>query len=275
MDTGKIKNILIIILVILDVFLLSAVVSDRVQSRRAERQALEDAFAAIENTGISVSESFSMPGETPKAYSVKRDMDDEKDKIKKLLGGVTASDMGGNIWFYSSAKGQASLRGTGEMDILVSSGTYSGGASAEKTAEKIMNKLGLEAGTVRSDVLDDGGARVLELGCMWNGGEVYNASIKFTFSSDELVMISGTRVFDAVSETNGTEVMNALTAMMRFVEVIRQEGLVCSELLSADVGYIMSVPLSGEGTMTPVWHFTTDAGDVYINGLTGKMETVG
>jgi len=36
----------------------------------------------------------------------------------------------------------------------------------------------------------------------------------------------------------------------------------------------MDAAASGEGTLTPLWHFSTDVGEFYLNGITGKAETV-
>jgi uncharacterized membrane protein len=274
MDTGKIKNIIIIILLAVNIFLLCAVVGDRVQARRAERSAWRSAVTAVEKGGITVSSSLKGSIPTPKLYSVRRDIASEGENVKRLLGECRADDLGGNIWFYSSTKGQASFRGTGECDILFTSGAFGGSDNVAKTAQKAMKKLGLDCDVSSLSVTEDGGARTVKASCAWQGGRVYNAQISMTFSGEGLLILSGTRVFDQTVSESSQGVMDQLTVMMRFVEIVQEEGYVCSLLQSMDVGYIMGVSVSGESTLTPVWHFATDAGDIYINALTGKTETV-
>lgn len=194
--------------------------------------------------------------------------------MSRLLGECGSSDLGGNIWFYSAAGGQASLRGTGELDVLLESGRYTAGSSRLKIAEKVLERLGMEAWADSVQERDNGGAVVLELDAGWNGSRVYNASMSFTFSGNELMLISGTRLMDQAEDLGSGEVMDLLTVTMRFAEVVEQEGYVCSELRDVDVGYLMYVTVSGESTLTPLWHFATDTSDIYINALTGKTETI-
>lgn len=274
MDTSKIKNIIILILLSVNIFLCAALLSDRSQARSVRATAWEAAVAAMEKVGISVSEDVSGEIETPAVYSVRREMDSERVWLERLLGEVSCDDLGGNIWFYSSDKGQASVRGTGECDILFNTDAFDTGRDAEKTAVRLMEKLGLEpdGDSARASVGSSGGT--VELDCTWQGCRVYNAQMSFTFNEDYLIMISGTRIFDLSVQESREGVMDELSVMMRFVEVVGEQGFVCSSVNGLEAGYVFSVAVSGEGTLNPVWHFATDTGDVYINAVTGRVETV-
>ncbi len=274
MDTSKIKNIIILILLSVNIFLCAALLSDRSQARSVRATAWEAAVAAMEKVGISVSEDVSGEIETPAVYSVRREMDSERVWLERLLGEVSCDDLGGNIWFYSSDKGQASVRGTGECDILFNTDAFDTGRDAEKTAVRLMEKLGLEpdGDSARASVGSSGGT--VELDCTWQGCRVYNAQMSFTFNEDYLIMISGTRIFDLSVQESREGVMDELSVMMRFVEVVGEQGFVRSSVNGLEAGYVFSVAVSGEGTLNPVWHFATDTGDVYINAVTGRVETV-
>lgn len=274
MDTAKIKNLIIVILLLLNVFLLISALSDRAESQNAAREALETTRQVLQSRGINLEEALDTYIETPSVYRLRRDMTAEQEKMDRLLGDCGSSDLGGNIWFYSAAGGQASLRGTGELDVLLETGRYPAGSSRLKTVEKVLERLGMEAWPDSVLERDNGGAVVLELDAGWNGCRVYNARMSFTFSANELIMLSGTRLLDQAEDLGSGEVMDLLTVTMRFVEVVEQEGHVCNELRGVDVGYLMSVTVSGESTLTPLWHFSTDTGDIYINALTGKTETI-
>ena len=274
MDTGKIKNLIIMILALLNIFLLVITLVDRAESRSSQREALELARQALSARGISADDSLDKPWETPSVYRLRRDLSQEQEKMERLLGGGGSSDLGGNIRFYSAAGGQASLRGTGEMDVLLTAGYEKANGSRSKSAEKFLASLGMESWKESLRERDNGDAVVLELDAGWNGCRVYNVGMSFTFSGDELIMVSGTRLLDQAEDLGNDGVMDLLTVTMRFVEVVEQEGLVCSRLLGVDVGYFATVTLSGESTLTPLWHFATDSGDVYINALTGKTESI-
>ena len=274
MDTAKIKNIIILMLIAVNVFLGAALLSDRAQARSARASAWDTAVEAVERVGISVSEDISGGIDTPSVYSLHRNMDSEHEHLTGVLGALSADDLGGNIWFYSSVKGQASVRGTGELDILFSADAFSAGRDSEKAAAKLMKKLGMEPDEDSAHSYSVTGGSTVELNCVWQGCRVYKAQMSFTFSEDHLILISGTRLFD-MSVQEGTEgVMDELSVLMRFVDVVGEQGFVCSSLSELEAGYVFSVTVSGEGTLTPVWRFGTDTGDVYINALTGSVETV-
>lgn len=274
MDTSKIKNIIILILLTVNVCLGAVMISDRSQARAARASAWDAAVAAVEKVGISVSEDISGEIDTPAVYSARRDMDCEREWLEGVLGTVSADDLGGNIWFYTSENGQASVRGTGECDILFDTDSFGTGHDAEKTAARVMKRIGLEPDedNAFTNTGRDGG--IVNIGCIWQGCRVYNAQMSFTFNGDYLMMISGTRIFDVRTQENRESVMDELSVMMRFVEVVSEQGLVCSSLNGLEAGYVFSVTVSGEGMLNPVWRFTTDTGDVYINAVTGRVETV-
>ena len=274
MDTSKIKNIIILILLSVNVFLCAVMISDRSQTRSARATAWDAAVAATEKAGISVSEDISGEIETPAVYSLRRGMDSERAWLERVLGSVSCDDLGGNIWFYSSEKGQASVRGTGECDILFNTESFDTGRDAEKTAVRLMKKLGLEPDEDSARISTGSSGVTVGLDCTWQGCRVYNAQMNFTFNEDYLMMISGTRIFDLSVQESHEGVMDELSVMMRFVEVVGEQGFVCSSLNAVEAGYVFSVAVSGEGTLNPVWHFTTDTGDVYINAVTGRVETV-
>ena len=273
MDRSKLKNIIVLILLALNLFLLAAVISDKRQSERVRQQAWQAAVSALEDTGVSVSDSIDSAIDAPLVYSLRRSASTERAMLEKLLGRVSAEDLGGNIWYYNSAKGQAFLRGSGETDLLLSAGVWSTGRDSARAIFRFMEKLGLpcdEESLVR-DVQNEGKYTV---NCVWKGGRVYNAQLTFYLNGDSLMMVTGTRIFDDVEQESGDGVMDELTAMMRFYELLVREDWSCARLKGVDVGYVQSVTVSDASTLTPVWHFSTDTGQLYINAVTGRVETL-
>ena len=136
---------------------------------------------------------------------------------------------------------------------------------------RLAEKLGLSCD---EDSLVPGGGSGEEytVNCAWKGGRVYNAQLTFFFTADSLMMVTGTRLFDDVEQDSGDGVMDELTAMMRFYELVIGEQWPCSRLEGLDVGYVQSVTVSDASTLTPVWHFSTDTGQLYINAVTGRGE---
>jgi hypothetical protein len=86
--------------------------------------------------------------------------------------------------------------------------------------------------------------------------------------------VAGTRPLDDISADISVDELDLSTVLMRFLDIISEGGRVCSELRRIELCYIQDTLASGTGTLTPVWRLATDAGNFYINGLTGKQETV-
>lgn len=273
MNRSKLKNIIILILLALNIFLLAAVITDKNQSGYVRQQAWQSAVSALNGVGVSVSDDVDGAIDAPRVYTLRRNTATERAMLERLLGRVSVEDLGGNIWYYSSAKGRASLRGSGETDMLLSSGVWNTGRDAARSVFRLMNKLGLpcDEESLIQDSQDEGKYTV---NCAWKGGRVYNAPMTFYLSEDSVIMVTGTRVFDDVEQDSGDGVMDELSAMMRFYEIIIEEDWSCTGLKDLDVGYVQSVTVSDESTLTPVWRFSTDTGQLYINAVTGRIETL-
>ena len=271
MDTRRIENIIIAILVLLNVFLLAIVISDRAQARRSERETAETAAELLAANGIDVREDVIFVQETPACCTVLRDFDREAEQMEALIGANGMEDLGGSIRFYRSERGQAVLRGTGEMDLLLTGGSVPVKGSPEKTAQRFFADAEIAGSFRRSSASDES----VECCCLWNGLPVYNARLTFDFSGDNLFMVTGTMPFTKEAERSTAGVMDAISVLMRFAEIVRSEGFICSRLDALTPGYLMSVTVSGECTLTPVWHIETDTGELYVNALNGKTEMVG
>lgn len=271
MDRKRIENIIIMILVLLNLFLLSVTATDRIKQRRNEQETLDAVTALLADTGISIGADALLMQETPAVCTVVRDFDAELSRMQELIGGTAAEDLGGSILFYRTERGQAVLRGTGEIDMLLTGESVPVKGSREKTAARLFAGAGIETDLWTISETD---ANHIDCCCLWNGIPVYNAKLGFDFSDNNLSMVSGTLVLNRETKHSTEGVMDPISALIRFLEIIRSEGLICSRLDALTPGYLMNVTVSGESTLTPVWRIRTDTGELYINALSGKTETV-
>ena len=270
-DTKKLEHIIIIILALLNVFLLALVASDAAGDRNSRRETEELLTGLLEENGIAVGPGAELIQTAPAGRTIERDMEQEAQRMQGLLGEHVSEDLGGSIWFYHSDSGQVVMRGTGEMDYLTESGVRTRSGSPEAAAKEMFRRAGVElyAEDAAPDAEND-----LTLCCVWGGFPVYNAALTFRFSGDALSIVSGTLVFSRETAVSESAVMDSAGVLVRFVELVRSEGLICSELRSLTPGYYMTVTVSGESVLTPVWRLATDTGDVYVNAVNGRLETV-
>ncbi len=271
MDKRLLERIIIIILLLLNLFLLMIVLSDKLQVRRSERETLESVAALLAEKGIAVSDSVLTVQNAPPVCTVVRDGGAETEKVTRLLGKHTQENLGGNILFYRSDRGQAVFRGNGEVDVLLSGNEAAVRAAREKTVERMMRKIGVEVLRRESGTQEDNAP---EYYCCWNGSPVFNAILSFDFNERSLYMISGVRTFDTETAQSGEGLLNSVSVLTRFAEIREEQGLICSRLESLRPGYLMSVTVSGESVLSPVWCVETDTGSMLINAETGRAENV-
>lgn len=275
MDRTLIKNVLIIILVLVNVFLLYIVLHNASEERQAavyRKQALEN---VLKENGISLKADISLPDKTESQVSLKRDEAKEESKISALLGNCVISDQGGNIYHYDGAKGSAQLQGSGEFEILLNSDDIYAGKDPVSAAKTAMRKLGLSSGDVEPKVKTDGDSTTVTLYCSYKDTTVYNASIDFSFYGNSLRIISGKRLLDSESQvsSDGTY-LDSVTVLMKFLESVRKTGDVCSEIDDLQIGYYLSSSVSGDCTLKPIWRIQTNSRPYYIDAQTGKAETI-
>lgn len=269
MSSSKSKNIIIIILLVLDLILMSIAIADRAQenrSRMAEEQAIR---RVLELNGILVDEGVSFDIDAPRACTVERSPQAEMELTETMIGSCSVNDLGGNILHYTSQDGQALYRGDGEIGVIFSGNRPNMNLSG-KDADKFLRRGGLRL-YARSEQFVDSDVIVC---CALDGYCVYNAKLSFTVSNGEITMINGTRIFNGARSYSDDVVMDSVTAMMRFLEIVRDEGYICSRITTVEAGYFLSVSVSGVSTLSPVWHIKTDTGELYINAVSGKIETI-
>lgn len=267
MDSRKLERILILILALLNVFLLAVVISDSVQTRRSAAETAARLTEMLSRSGIEASEDAVRLRQAPQPCTLTRDLTAEQRLITRLVGENRPTELGGNIVTYAGARGQAQLRGSGETDILLETDAVPVRGGMTRTAQRLLRSAGIrtlpvgEASEERQE---------LTLCATLDGCPVYNALFTVEFAGDSIYMITGTRLFDTVSRSDGAPVLDSVTVLIRFLELVREGGYICSRIDAVESGYLQTVVRSGETELAPVWRIVTDAGAFLIDAATGE-----
>ncbi len=274
MSTSKSKNIIIIALLILNIILLATVIFDRTETKREKNAEIAALELVMEQRGISISDEVDFDIAAPASCSIKREEKKDDKMISKLIGSFYREDMGGNVIFYSSDIGQSILRGTGEIDLIFNEDLPGVNSDYAQSVAKYMKRNGVEISKELAEVslLSDGASVIAP--CMLDGYCVYNSKLNFTISGEKLMMINGTRIFDGEVTVRNEELIDSVSAMMLFLDIVRSDGYICSIVKGLEAGYFMNVAVSGECTLRPVWRVSTDTGVIYINAVSGKAENL-
>ena len=272
METKKLERIIILILALLNLFLLLVVLADWSQERSSKSETRRRLTLLLEAEGIRVGDGAELLQSCPAQCTVVRDLEMERRRVRGILGEHSAEDLGGSIWFYASSAGQMRIRGTGEMDLLLTGGGAYRGQSPEQTARALLAAGGIPL--VEDSAWPQDPEAGLSLCCAWNGFPVYNAVLRVDYSRDKLDLLTGTVVFNRETALDAQAGMDSVSVLTRFLDLVRREELPCSVLLGISPGYYQSVAVSGEGVLTPVWRIHTDSGDYDINAVTGRPENL-
>ena len=275
MDKARIKNFIIILLALVNIFLLFIVISGDIEEREAASFRTQALITVLSEHGITLNSDIDLPERIPPLLSLKRDMGTEKDRVSDLIGSCTAEDQGGNSYYYQGEDGNAEFSGTGEFNISMNAGAISRGKDPLASAKAALNKLNIKAGDIDPIIKDDGNTLTVTLFCSWDGTSIYNAKISVTFNSDYLWLISGVRPLDSKYSVKSSEnYPDSVTILMSFLKFVNDTGSVCSEIKNLTIEYNMNSAVSENCTLRPVWCVETDSGLYYIDAATGQAEIV-
>ena len=274
MDSVKVKNFIILVLVIVDLALLVLVVRDAARGSEQRTEAIEGAREVLLSHGISVSEDADLGEREGSSYSVSRSDEAERLAAEAIFGEVEVIDRGGGIVMYSAVSGEVTFRGAGGLEMQYSGISAPETDEPEKLALEMSRTLGAEAYSEDISSVTEGETTTVSVGCSWMGSRIVNCELNYTFKGGKLLYVSGSRPLGESSSERLEEIIDVPTVLMRFIELTQQQGHVCSMLEELELCYLYSGTASGGGSLSPVWQLRTDTGYFYINAITGKEESV-
>ena len=272
MEWSKLKNIIILILLLVNLFLLAMAGVQERDSVQYQEQSIVDALTVLERNGIRVALE-KIPGQMSlKSMTVQRDRELEGNLAQALLGECTITDLGGGRYSYASPMGSAEFRSNGNFSVVFPKGIpFDGGAGEEEThALAMAAKIGL-SGTVAQRVRFADGGVYVTLYQTWQSIPVYSCQITLQYQGGALCSISGQRLMGQPQPTGSEEKLLSIpTVLMRSLSGINRLGDICSEITQLTPGYQMSNPAEGN-RMEPVWYIVTDIGAYQLNAITGIL----
>lgn len=268
MEWSKLKNIILLILLITNLFLLFLVGYRSWNTARYETGARSDALTVLAKNGIEMDKEALPRDALLSTASVSRDREREAELVAPLLGTVSEQSLGGGQFLYSGEKGQVYFRSRGEFAVSLEPGAYPLSGSMADHARDVLSRMGFNgmAASVEGTA-EEGSVLLIQL---WEGAPVLNCSVKAVYQNGSLVSASGTRLA-GTPDVTGTAELSAVTGLLRFLELFTDTGDVCNRVNVMRGGYLLSTGPSDPATLTPVWYFETDTGaytlDMTLNQL--------
>ena len=263
METYRLKNIAILILLLLNGCLLLTVGYQKLQSMRTERRAaaqLRELYQASQLTLDGEIDLF-QPSLAPLALT--RNAVTEQSIASALLGEEAAStSQGGGIYSYETAEGSIQFRAGGSfygvrLDLPV--------ADIQAFAVDFCRRFGYEKPRLQLE----NGSGSAAAGQMANGIPVTNCGVELYFEDGRLTNVTGAHVSleDAAPEPG--ERMDCITALVKFLDYRSAFGVVCSEVKG--VRCVYQLQGSAAPRLLPAWEIETDTYAYYVDCGTGEV----
>ncbi|SBV93343.1 conserved hypothetical protein [uncultured Eubacteriales bacterium] len=267
MEWSKIKNIIILILLAVNVFLLVQVAQRERQSRQYLEESRSGAVEVLRQQGYEVADG-ALPEESSLIpCTVERDRDGEEALAAYLLGAVHKTDDGVRT-AYEGEKGGGWFRSDGSFAFTFTADAYPVTGDEAAHALKLLDGGGYAYEVVSTKI---GETTVVSVRQTWEGAPVFSCRAELTYQNGALASIAGTRLIGTPAQDGGGEQsMDVSTALIRFMSGMREEGHVFTKIESLTSGY----RATGSGRrmeLEPVWQVTTNAGVFLMDGVTGEL----
>lgn len=271
MDRFKIKNFILIVLVLVNFFLLTIVVSNATETRRLRIQREESLRSIFLHNGIDIGEDVKLNVSPLPELNLARNLSAEDEAVSSLIGKCGAEDLGGSIIYYEGTKGAAQFRGTAEFELMFEPDAIYEGGSPAVTAANAVKRLGFKSITDRTSVTENGTDATVSLALSYKGSPVFNGRVSCYFTNGSLSTVEGRAYFSQVKSKGSTdELPDACTVLMRFLEYVRGMEIPCGSIEGIEAGYFAESAVVGECVMRPVWHISTDRGEYFMDGSSGS-----
>lgn len=275
MEGGKMKNIVIVILLLLNGFLLFLVGGRWAVDTHSHETARSSAIQIIRDGGVVLDEQVVPEDMDLPALQAERDLNRETELAQILLGGeVSVEALGGEVYRCRSANGWIQFHSTGEFMAELEAGAFPLEGDAARHAGSVLVNLDFDAQVLEESVVDGTGSVTLRQ--MLDGVPVLDCQAVLHYRDGALVSIAqGRRLPGDLGRAAGEESMSVSTALMRLYNGLKELGDVYTRIESITPAYTMGASLSGPARLTPVWYVKTDTGTYQMDTRTGQISRAG
>ena len=268
MDRYRLKNIIIIILALMNLFLLAALVMRGTAENSARSRMEQQMVTLFAADGIALEEDTISREATPAPRNMSRDTELERKAAEFFLGqSLRREDQGGGIYAYSGTRGVALFREDGSFDVA--------GTLATEDVEELCRKF-CEDFSCGEPVFvrDEAGDATAAAACQHDGKTVVNAAVTFRMERGTLQTVSGVLLPESGTEiTPERELLTAPAALTAFQKMRRETGAVVSAVTEMYPCYRLQSSASNPMSLTPVWCIVTDTATYYVNCVTEAVTT--
>ena len=268
MEWSKIKNIILVILLAVNLILLSVVGLQEYQSAQYDAQTLDSAVTLLASNGIAVATDLPQAADLSILQMENDALDSQQQEaqVSALLGeiGLVDDSAGGTRVLYYGEKGMAELSSDGYFSFTLEAGALPAEEDRWAQGAALLGQLGIQATPAGESSQD--GMELMAYWQSWNGTPVFTCKSVVACQDGSVRSISGQRLLGHTTPVSTQSLLTLPTVLVRFLNGMSQNGYVCSAITGLALGYSTTVSTN---RLTPVWGVDTDAGRYYVNAVTG------
>ena len=276
MPVSKLKNLVLLVLLLANLALLALLIPDRVNQQRGDaalRQSLCDLYA-----GQQVQLDPDTVPDTVTIYSLElaEDPAGSAAAAEALLGQSMVQDDATRYQsIYRSDSGQCTISRSGSFRASLEGRPAV--RDLAKDAKKILRAMGFQYLSLSEPQRLRAGFYTLTATQTVLGVPVFSQGLTLTYANDRLVQLEG--VFytgaDTLTRISDQPCISAADALVAFLSARVDLGWVGSAVTGMTQGYVRSETAAAAAVhLTPVWRLETDTGSFDVNGITGEVTAV-
>ncbi len=274
MEWAKVKNIMILTLVLTNLLLLILVAVPRAQSNMIEEEGRQSAISLLEKWGISIDERI-IPTEIDLSLQfITPDRSDEATLASNLLGSdVTSQDLGGNVFQYSSAMGITRFHSSGEFTAVFEADAIPlGEDTSESHGSTVVSALNINATLTTIARGDDGFSLIYQQ--LWEGVALQGYGLSLYYHNNCLSQITDAKRLSGTAVVDESITLSVSTALMQFLTQLHQLGDICRTITAITPAYSAATDLAGTVQLNPLWLITTDTGSYQLDLISGTLSRI-
>jgi len=273
MPASKLKNLVILILLLCNVFLLILVVPGRLAAQQ-QRDALREELGALyAGYGLTLPEGKLPEGRDLYLLEAQYDAEAALTAAQALLGEQVLSESASGSYqsTYTSALGKCTIRRDSLSAALALGDVVSG--SLRTATRKTLNQMNFAIDTLGS-VVSEGAVNTVTARQSIAGAAVFSCELTFTYKGGVLQSVSGgyCPAAETLTAIGSQTSISCADALVAFLNSMEQTGWVGSAITAIDQGYLLAES-AGASTvqLIPVWCLDTDTGTFYVHGITREV----
>lgn len=274
MPASKLKNLVILILVLANAFLLLLAVPLRAQRSQEEAAAAAQLQSLFARCGVSLDPAAMPESRTLYTLEFSPDEDAALPAMQALLGEMVfiEEDSTRYLTTYRSEQGACRLSRNGALSARLTGRAAAGDLS--RAAEEELTNMGVELAYVDQPQRSSAGVysvtavqKLLEV-------PVFSAAATLTFHNGVPGRLAGTLYFDTENlfRTDDLPCITCADALVVFLDSRDELGWVGAAVTELTQGYLRAETASAAVVrLTPGWRIATDAGAYWVNGMTREV----